>query len=289
MVAFRLSNPADLLERCLVADVPAERVARIRGIDDDAVVANDLNGALQQAPLRVDGMHFEVLAHSCILRFGYRSVSGGVKMARSPPESGAAPRTLRQSCRHFSTSYRPSFSSSPTVFSAFTRLPRQSWRPWRCSSPIQWFRHRKVPKMFLATAVVVWVFGAITLILRNPVFIQWKPSIVSWFFALAFFGSHVVGQKKTLIERAMADSLPVEPALCRQLSAMWIVVFILLGAINLYVVYHFSEEIWVDFKVFGITGITLRCGTRSRSLGSTSSWRRAIRSRSSDVVRHHCA
>ena len=86
-----------------------------------------------------------------------------------------------------------------------------------------WLRHRKVPKMFLATAVVVWVFGAITLILRNPVFIQWKPSIVSWFFALAFLGSHLVGQKKTLIERAMADSLPVEPALCRQLSAMWIV------------------------------------------------------------------
>ena len=31
----------------------------------------------------------------------------------------------------------------------------------------------------------------------------------------------------------------------------------LLGALNLYVVYHFSEEIWVDFKVFGITGVTL--------------------------------
>ena len=114
----------------------------------------------------------------------------------------------------------------------------------------QWLRHRKVPKMFLATAVVVWVFGAITLILRNPVFIQWKPSIVSWFFALAFLGSHLVGQRKTLIERAMGDSLPVEPALCRQLSAMWIVVFVLLGALNLYVVYHFSEEICLHVVAF---------------------------------------
>ncbi len=121
----------------------------------------------------------------------------------------------------------------------------------------QWLRHRKVPKMFLATAVVVWLFGTITLVLRNPVFIQWKPTIVSWFFALAFFGSHFVGQKKTLIERAMGDSLPLEPALCRQLSVMWIAVFALLGVLNLYVVYHFSEETWVDFKVFGITGITL--------------------------------
>ena len=38
---------------------------------------------------------------------------------------------------------------------------------------------------------------------------------------------------------------------------MWIVAFALIGALNLYVVYHFSEEIWVDFKVFGITGLTL--------------------------------
>src|SRR6187200_3525842 len=94
MVALRFSNPTDLLERGFVPDVPTERVARIRGIDNDAVVANDLNGALQQAPLRIDGVHFEVLGHRHILRVGYRSVSGGGKMARSPWESGAAPRNL---------------------------------------------------------------------------------------------------------------------------------------------------------------------------------------------------
>jgi intracellular septation protein len=121
----------------------------------------------------------------------------------------------------------------------------------------QWLRHRKVPKLFLATAVLVWVFGAITLILRNPLFIQWKPTIVSWFFALAFLGSHFVGQKKTLIERTMGETLELDPALCRQLSVMWIVAFALIGIVNLYVVYHFPEEVWVDFKVFGITGLTL--------------------------------
>ena len=70
----------------------------------------------------------------------------------------------------------------------------------------QWFRHRKVTKLFLVTAIVVWVFGAITLILRNPLFIQWKPTIVNWFFALAFLGSHVIGQRKTLIERTMGEA-----------------------------------------------------------------------------------
>jgi intracellular septation protein len=121
----------------------------------------------------------------------------------------------------------------------------------------QWLRHRKVAKLFLATAIVVWVFGAITLFLRNPLFIQWKPTIVSWFFAVAFLGSHFVGQRKTLVERAMGEAFELEPALGRQLSAMWIVTFAAIGALNLYIVYHFSEQLWVDFKVFGITGITL--------------------------------
>jgi intracellular septation protein len=121
----------------------------------------------------------------------------------------------------------------------------------------QWLRHRKVSKMFLWTAIIVWVFGAITLFLRNPLFIQWKPTIVSWVFSLAFLGSHFIGERKTLIERAMGESLELEPAISRQLSVMWIVTFAVVGALNLYIVYHFSEEVWVDFKVFGITGITL--------------------------------
>lgn len=121
----------------------------------------------------------------------------------------------------------------------------------------QWLRHRKVTKMFLWTAIIVWVFGAVTLILRNPVFIQWKPTIVSWVFALAFLGSHFVGSRKTLIERALGESFEIDRAVSRQLSVMWIMAFAAIGALNLYFVYNFSEAVWVDFKVFGITGITL--------------------------------
>jgi intracellular septation protein len=121
----------------------------------------------------------------------------------------------------------------------------------------QWLRHRKVTKLFLATTVIVWVFGTITLALRNPLFIQWKPTIVSGLFALAFLGSHFVGSRKTLIERAMSESFQLDAGLYRQLSVMWIGTFALLAAANLYIVYNFSEEVWVNFKVFGITGVTL--------------------------------
>jgi len=120
----------------------------------------------------------------------------------------------------------------------------------------QWFRHGKVNQMFLASGIVVAILGAITLALRNPLFIQWKPTIASWLFAAAFLGSRFVGNQ-TLVERIMGQAVQLEAAFWRQLNWVWVVTFAVLGVVNLYVVYHFSEQIWVDFKLFGITGITV--------------------------------
>jgi len=120
----------------------------------------------------------------------------------------------------------------------------------------QWFRHGKVNQMFLASGIVVAILGAITLALRNPLFIQWKPTIASWLFAAAFLGSRFVGDQ-TLVERIMGQAVQLQPAFWRQLNWVWVATFAVLGVVNLYVVYHFSEQIWVDFKLFGITGITV--------------------------------
>ena len=57
----------------------------------------------------------------------------------------------------------------------------------------QWFRHRKVNKMLLISGALVGVFGGITLALRNPLFIQWKVTVVNWLFAAAFLGSQFFG------------------------------------------------------------------------------------------------
>jgi intracellular septation protein len=120
----------------------------------------------------------------------------------------------------------------------------------------QRFRHGKVNQMFLASTIVVGILGAITLVLRNPIFIQWKPTIVSWVFAAAFLASQWVGGQ-TLIERVMSQAVQLEQPMWRRLNMVWVVTFAGLGAINLYVVYHFSEEIWVNFKLFGMTSLTL--------------------------------
>jgi intracellular septation protein len=120
----------------------------------------------------------------------------------------------------------------------------------------QWLRHRKVNKMLLISGALVGVFGGITLVLRNPLFIQWKVTVVNWLFAVAFLGSQFIG-KKTFTERLMGHAVQLEPALWRQLNTLWVANFAILGALNLYVMYNFDEQTWVYFKTWGMIGLTL--------------------------------
>ena len=119
-----------------------------------------------------------------------------------------------------------------------------------------WFRHRKVEKMHLVTLGLLVVFGGLTLALRDPLFIKWKPTVVNWLFAAAFLGSHYVGERP-IIQRMMSQAVTLPPEIWRRLSVAWVLFFLGVGAINLLVAFSFSEETWVNFKLFGMLGLTL--------------------------------
>ena len=104
----------------------------------------------------------------------------------------------------------------------------------------------------IAALALVWLFGGMTLLLQNPVFIKWKPTILYWGMALAFAGSFWVG-RRTLVER-MLTRLGVGMAAehWRSLNLIWVGFFAVCGLLNLYVAYSFSEEFWVQFKFFGL-------------------------------------
>jgi intracellular septation protein len=120
----------------------------------------------------------------------------------------------------------------------------------------QWLSKRKVNKMLLISGALVGVFGGITLALRDPVFIQWKVTVVNWLFAAAFLGSQLFGAK-TFTERIMGHAVELEPAFWRQLNTLWVVNFAAIGALNLYVMYNFDEQTWVYFKTWGMIGLSL--------------------------------
>jgi intracellular septation protein len=121
---------------------------------------------------------------------------------------------------------------------------------------IQWVRHRKVSTMALISGALVLVFGGLTLLIHDKAFIQWKVTVVNWLFAAGFLATHFFGER-TLIERMLGENIKLEQPQWRKLNFAWTAFFLILGAANLYVAYNFSENVWVNFKMFGVLGLTL--------------------------------
>lgn len=114
----------------------------------------------------------------------------------------------------------------------------------------------KVETMHLVTLALVVLMGGATVILQDKTFIQWKPTVVNWLFAVAFFGSQFIGNK-TILERMMGQNLTLPSNAWQNLNYAWVAFFVFSGIANLYVAYNFSEDIWVNFKLFGLLGLTI--------------------------------
>ena len=119
-----------------------------------------------------------------------------------------------------------------------------------------WLRQRRIEKLPLFTAVLVLVLGGATLLLHDPVFVKWKPTVVNGLFAVVFLGSCFIG-RKTLLERMMGGQLELPAVVWVKLTLAWVVFFLVMGVANLYVAFTFSENAWVNFKLFGMLGLTL--------------------------------
>jgi len=158
-------------------------------------------------------------------------------------------------------------------------------------------RHKRTERVHLITLGLLLLFGGLTLALRDPIFVMWKPTMVNWLFAVVFLGSQFIGEK-TLAERMMGQAVDVPGPIWRRLNLAWAGFFFASGLANLYVVYigsgfyqakqallaatgareidlascaetftgtqlalcqsaHASEELWVDFKLFGMMGLTI--------------------------------
>jgi intracellular septation protein len=119
-----------------------------------------------------------------------------------------------------------------------------------------WLFKKKIEKMHLITLGLLVVFGGLTLALRDPLFIKWKPTVVNWLFAAAFLGSQFIG-KKPMVERMMSHAIELPANIWNRLNISWGVFFLGSGLLNLYVAFNYAEETWVNFKLFGMLGLTL--------------------------------
>jgi intracellular septation protein len=117
-------------------------------------------------------------------------------------------------------------------------------------------RHRRVDATLWVTLVIMVVFGGATLALRDPTFIKLKPTVLYWAFAAALIGAQVLAGKN-LIRVMLGKSMSLPDAVWGRLNASWVAFFAVMGVLNLYIAYTFSEAVWVQFKVFGGIGLML--------------------------------
>ncbi|MFZ5509028.1 MAG: septation protein A [Pseudomonadota bacterium] len=117
-------------------------------------------------------------------------------------------------------------------------------------------RGRKVDVMLWVSLGIIVVFGGATLAFHNPTFIKWKPTVLYWLFAAVLLGSALF-LRKNLIRKLLGEQLTLPDHVWTQLNGAWIAFFVFMGVANLYVAYSFSENAWVNFKLYGGMGLML--------------------------------
>ena len=123
-----------------------------------------------------------------------------------------------------------------------------------------YYRHRKIDAMQWVSLVMIIVFGSLTIFLHDKTFIQLKPTALYWLFSGALFVS-LQFFNKNWIQVMMGKQITLkqesEKSVWRKLSLAWACFFLLMGCLNLYVAFEFSEEAWVNIKLFGSTGLLI--------------------------------
>ncbi|MGK0409210.1 MAG: intracellular septation protein [Shewanella psychromarinicola] len=115
------------------------------------------------------------------------------------------------------------------------------------------FKH--IEKMLLATFAMITVFGSLTLFFHDDAFIKWKVTIVYALFAIGLIASQMMG--KPALKSMLGKEMKVDDKIWTQITWYWVSFFVVCGIANIYVAFSLPLEMWVNFKVFGLTALTL--------------------------------
>jgi intracellular septation protein len=117
---------------------------------------------------------------------------------------------------------------------------------------------RHLPIMPVVTAIVVLVFGGLTLILHNDLFIKLKPTIIYVLFGAVLLGGLFFG--KSFLGVVFDSLFHLSEEGWRKLTVRWALFFFVLAVLNEVVWRSTSTDVWVNFKVFGVMPLTLAFG-----------------------------
>jgi intracellular septation protein len=117
-------------------------------------------------------------------------------------------------------------------------------------------RGKRVDVMLWASLGIIAVFGGATLALQDETFIKWKPTVLYWLLGAVLAGGTLLF-RRNLIRIMLSEQVQLPDAVWMRLNWSWIGFFAFMGALNLYVAYNYSTDLWVNFKLFGGMGLML--------------------------------
>lgn len=116
-------------------------------------------------------------------------------------------------------------------------------------------KREPVPKKNWILFALIAVFGGLTIFFHDDTFLKWKVTIINGIFAVVLLVSNLFF-KKNLIRELMGEALELPAVIWNRLNTAWAVFFLFCAILNIYIAYNFSQETWVNFKVFGLMGLT---------------------------------
>lgn len=117
-------------------------------------------------------------------------------------------------------------------------------------------RRRRVDPMLWASLGIIAVFGGATLALQDETFIKWKPTVLYWLLGIVLAGAALLF-RRNLIRAMLSEQVQLPDPVWARLNWSWVGFFAFMGALNLYVAYNYSTDLWVNFKLFGGMGLML--------------------------------
>ena len=118
---------------------------------------------------------------------------------------------------------------------------------------IGYFLTKKISYMQLVTAALVVVFGGLTFYFKDPIYLKIKVSIINVLFGSALLSG--LWLKKLFLKTMLGEAINMPDDAWRMLTVRWAFFFFGLAILNI-LIWFYSEPLWVDFKVFGILGLT---------------------------------
>ncbi len=114
---------------------------------------------------------------------------------------------------------------------------------------------KKIPMVTLFSGIILSIFGGLTIFSGNELFIKMKPTLVNLVFAaILFFGYFT---KRPLLSHLFSSALTMPNHAWLSLSLRWGCFFIFLALLNETIWRNFSTDFWVQFKLFGMTPISI--------------------------------